>query len=205
MTKQAKILTDAQIKAALATVTDPSDRIMIVLSVKAGLRACEIAALTWPMVTDAEGQISDHIALPDVATKGKSGGRQIPMHPEIALELGKAVTAAATNAAPVTNFDNPVTDSARSHGFIVRNSRGTRTNGKAIAQRFKRLYRSLGFEGASSHSGRRTFITRLATKITAAGGSIRDVQQLAGHRSLVVTQRYIEGNSDAKRRVVGMI
>jgi integrase len=66
MTKQAKILTDAQIKAALATVTDPSDRIMIVLSVKAGLRACEIAALTWPMVTDAEGALADVIALPDV-------------------------------------------------------------------------------------------------------------------------------------------
>lgn len=184
MTKQAKILTDAQIRAALAAVTDPSDRIMIVLSVKAGLRACEIAALTWPMVTDAEGQISDHIALPDVATKGKSGGRQIPMHQDIAGELAKA---------------------ADRGGFVVRNSRGHRTNGKAIAQRFKRLYGSLGFEGASSHSGRRTFITRLAHKITAAGGSIRDVQQLAGHRSLVVTQRYIEGNSDAKRRVVGMV
>jgi integrase/recombinase XerD len=88
---------------------------------------------------------------------------------------------------------------------VVRNSRGHRTNGKAIAQRFKRLYRSLGFEGASSHSGRRTFITRLAHKITAAGGSIRDVQQLAGHKSLGVTQRYIEGNSEAKRRAVGMI
>ena len=192
MTKQAKILTDAQIKAALATVTDPSDRIMIVLSVKAGLRACEIAALTWPMVTDAEGQISDHIALPDVATKGKSGGRQIPMHPDIARELGDYRCL-------------QVGTEAGCAGFIVRNCWGAKTNGKAIAQRFKRLYRSLGFEGASSHSGRRTFITRLATKITAAGGSIRDVQQLAGHRSLVVTQRYIEGNSDAKRRVVGMI
>ena len=190
MTKQAKILTDAQIKAALATVTDPSDRIMIVLSVKAGLRACEIAALTWPMVTDAEGQIGDVIALPDVATKGKSGGRQIPMHPDIAGELAKA--------------NSGETPPLRS-GYVVRNSRGHRTNGKAIAQRFKRLYRSLGFEGASSHSGRRTFITRLAHKITAAGGSIRDVQQLAGHKSLSMTQVYIEGNSDAKRRAVGMI
>ena len=184
MTKQAKILTDAQIKAALATVTDPSDRIMIVLSVKAGLRACEIAALTWPMVTDAEGQIGDVIALPDVATKGKTGGRQIPMHPDIAGELAKA-----------TERD----------GFVVRNSWGQRSNGKAVAQRFWRLYRSLGLQGASSHSGRRTFITRLAHKITAAGGSIRDVQQLAGHASLRMTQEYIEGNSEAKRRVVGMI
>jgi integrase/recombinase XerD len=184
MTKQAKILTDAQIKAALATVTDPSDRIMIVLSVKAGLRACEIAALTWPMVTDAEGALADAIALPDVATKGKSGGRQIPMHSDIAGELAKA---------------------AERTGYVVRNGWGQRTNGKAVAQRFKRLYRSLGFEGASSHSGRRTFITRLAHKITAAGGSIRDVQQLAGHKSLSMTQVYIEGNSEAKRRVVGMI
>jgi len=59
--------------------------------------------------------------------------------------------------------------------------------------------------GCSSHSGRRTFITRAARKIVEAGGSLRDVQQLAGHASLATTQRYIEGDTDAKRRVVAMI
>jgi integrase/recombinase XerD len=67
---------------------------------------------------------------------------------------------------------------------------------------FKRLYDRLGLKGASSHSGRRTFVTSLAKKIVAAGGSLRDVQQLAGHKSLSTTQRYIEGSSDAKRRAI---
>jgi site-specific recombinase XerD len=69
---------------------------------------------------------------------------------------------------------------------------------------FHRLYAELGFEGASSHSGRRTFITKAARKIVEAGGSLRDVQELAGHASLSTTQRYIEGSTDAKRRVVNM-
>jgi integrase/recombinase XerD len=59
--------------------------------------------------------------------------------------------------------------------------------------------------GCSSHSGRRTFITRAARNIVEAGGSLRDVQQLAGHANLGTTQAYIEGSSDAKRRVVAMI
>jgi integrase len=70
---------------------------------------------------------------------------------------------------------------------------------------FHRLYADLGFTGASSHSGRRTFITRAAKKIVEAGGSLRDVQELAGHSSLATTQRYIQGDTDAKRKVVGMI
>jgi integrase/recombinase XerC len=63
---------------------------------------------------------------------------------------------------------------------------------------FHRLYARLGLRGAS----RRTFVTRLAKTIVAKGGSLRDVQQLAGHASLATTQRYIEGSSDAKRRAV---
>ncbi|MBM3608347.1 MAG: site-specific integrase [Alphaproteobacteria bacterium] len=66
-------------------------------------------------------------------------------------------------------------------------------------------YRALGFSGASSHSGRRTAITRWARKISSVGGSLRDVQLLAGHSALGTTQRYIEGSEDAKRRVVEMV
>jgi integrase/recombinase XerD len=62
-----------------------------------------------------------------------------------------------------------------------------------------------GWSAASSHSGRRSFITRAARKISEVGGSLRDIQQLAGHASLGTTSRYIEADHDAQRKVVALI
>jgi integrase len=61
---------------------------------------------------------------------------------------------------------------------------------------FHRLYTSLKMDGCSSHSGRRTFITRAARNVSQVGGSLRDVQELAGHTSLAMTQRYLEGDTE---------
>lgn len=190
LAKQARILTDAQVRAALAAASTPDDRAMILLSVKAGLRACEIANLTWPMVCDAHGEIADVIALRNSASKGKRGGRAIPMHQDIRAAL------AALDRSAANDFHA---------AFVIHGARGKRMTPNNVAVRLRRIYLSLGFEGASSHSGRRTFITKGARSIVAAGGSIRDVQQLAGHSSLSTTQGYIEGNPDAKRRMVAMI
>jgi integrase/recombinase XerD len=63
----------------------------------------------------------------------------------------------------------------------------------------------LGLDGCSSHSGRRTFITTAARKAHKAGGSLRDVQLLAGHKSLSVTQGYIDGDTEAQRRLVALL
>src|SRR6476619_5752407 len=89
--KQAKIVSPIQERAilgSLATTRYPSrDRVMFLLSLKAGLRAKEMASLTWAMVTDAAGQIAETIALQNRASKGKTGGRTIPMHPEVYAAL----------------------------------------------------------------------------------------------------------------------
>ena len=74
-----------------------------------------------------------------------------------------------------------------------------------IAVWFLTRFREIGIEGASSHSGRRSFITAAAKKISEAGGSLRDIQELAGHASLATTQRYIQGDSAAKRNVIALI
>ncbi len=193
--KRAKILNSKQENAILrhleTTRYSERDLTMFLLSIKAGLRAAEIAALTWAMVTDANGQIGDSIALEDKATKGKKGGRDIPLHPELREALQALLEIRGDSVCP----DRPVIHSERGEGL----------SGASVAVWFHRLYSDLGLEGCSSHSGRRTFVTRAAKKCIEAGGSLRDVQQLAGHSHLATTQRYIEGDSEAKRRLVSMI
>jgi len=90
-------------------------------------------------------------------------------------------------------------------GPIIRSERGGPMTPVSIVNWFAIAYRSVGLEGCSSHSGRRTFVTRAARIVHKAGGSLRDVQLLAGHRSIQTTQRYIDGDSDAQRKLVSMI
>ena len=89
--------------------------------------------------------------------------------------------------------------------FVVVTERSTSTSPQAIVNLFSRWYRDLGFSGCSSHSGRRTFITNAARKISTVGGSLRDVQALAGHSNLSTTQRYIEFHAEAQRRIVELV
>src|SRR6201989_2986108 len=90
--KQAKVLTDGQLQAALraarATRYPERDRVMLLLSAKAGMRAAEIAGLTWAMVLGAKGQIDSQIALADSIAKKGSGGI-IPLHPGLGQALAK--------------------------------------------------------------------------------------------------------------------
>lgn len=192
--KQAKVLTDRQVRAALNEVAGrrypERDRVMILLSVKAGLRAKEIALVTWGMVMDAEGAVGDALVLVNGASKGKRGGRIIPLGDEL---RGALVALQVTR--PGVEADDRIVHSERDLGL----SPG------AVQVWFHRLYASLGFTGASSHSGRRTFVTKAAKSAVAAGGSLRDVQELAGHASLATTQRYIQGDTEAKRRLVNMV
>ena len=89
---------------------------------------------------------------------------------------------------------------------VIRSERGgAALRPSSVVNWFARLYRELGFEGCTSHSGRRTFITNAARLVFKAGGSLRDVQQLAGHRSIEDTQAYIDGDARAKRRLVNLL
>ena len=192
LAKQAKILSKAQQDAVLgllcSTRYPARDRVIFLLSVRAGLRAKEIAALKWGMVTDAEGELNDVIALTNEAAKGRRGGRAIP----IAKDLKAALIALKAEAA----------NDYRKSPFVITSERGLYTSSYAIVNKFAAWYGALGFTGASSHSGRRTAITNWARKISTVGGSLRDVQILAGHSALSTTQRYIEVDAGAMRRVV---
>ncbi len=190
--KQAKTLSRQQIVAALRQARrgryPQRDRVMILLSVKAGLRAGEIAKLTWAMLLDADGRLADHIELHDQAAKKRSG-RTIPLHADLRREL--------LILRRQTGSDGAAIRSERG------GSRGMRPG--SVVNWFRRLHRELGLSGCSSHSGRRTFITNAARLVSKAGGSLCDVQQLAGHRSIEQTQAYIDANARAKRRLVGLL
>lgn len=75
----------------------------------------------------------------------------------------------------------------------------------SVVNWFTALYAEAGLEGCSSHSGRRTFITNAARLVAKVGGCLRDVQELAGHSALTTTERYIEGDRDAQRKLVGLM
>ncbi len=75
----------------------------------------------------------------------------------------------------------------------------------SIVTWFANAFRAVGLEGCSSQSGRRTFITRVARLVHRAGGSLRDVQLLAGHRPIQTTQRYIDGDTEGQRKLVSLI
>ena len=93
---------------------------------------------------------------------------------------------------------------SRPEDRVIRTARSRSTSAQVLVNLFRAWYRRLGFEGCSSHSGRRTFITNAARRISTVGGSLRDVQALAGHAALSTTQRYIDINPEAKRKVVEM-
>ena len=88
---------------------------------------------------------------------------------------------------------------------LFQSERAASMSAKVIANWFKWLYTDMGYDGCSSHSGRRTFITNAAKNITRVGGSLRDVQLLAGHSNLATTQRYIQSDSHALRKVVDLV
>lgn len=190
--KQAKPLSKGQIEAVLGYLAKTRhpirNRLIFLLSIKAGLRAREIALLTWRMVTDAQAEIGQTIVLQNEASKGQSG-RIIPLNEDLRRAL----------------VDWRQTIPAAPDGRVIRTERSKQTSPQAIVNMFARWYDEIGFDGCSSHSGRRTFITNAARKISLVGGSLRDVQMLAGHSSLRVTQRYIDGEQDAQRKIVELV
>ena len=163
------------------------NKLIFLLSERGGLRAKEIASITWSMVEDAQGNLTAEIILPNSASKGKDGGRVIPM----AKVLREAMETHKYNS-----------KNTEPHHRIIQTERASKTSAQVIVNIFQKWFADRGYDGCSSHSGRRTFITNAARKITSVGGSLRDIQYLSGHSSLQTTQRYIEGDSEARRKVV---
>lgn len=194
--KQAKILTAKQAQLLLGYVADlrNGDRnaVIVLLSTKAGLRAKEIAELRWEMLLGPDKTLAASICLTDAVSKGRSG-RTIPINKQLRVALQKLLE----HQADKNNFSTTER--------VIQTERSDLTSPQVIVNMFSRWYSELGFIGCSSHSGRRTFVTTASKKATTVGGSLRDVQMLAGHASLQTTQSYIEADTEAQRKLVDLV
>lgn len=194
---RAKVLTTDQFDEVLSYVHKTSsaslrDVAMLAMSFKAGLRAKEIALLSWSDVTDAAGNVGRESIDPvsggitvvfEVPARAAKGGhsRTVPMHPFLRTSLVNLRTSRPRDI------------------FIIHPLRPTKlvhSTPNAIAQYLRTVLIKTGLEGASSHSGRRTFITNMARQANLHHCSLRDVQLVAGHRRIQTTEAYIEPSED---------
>lgn len=192
MSNPAKVLAAVELRQLLEHVDEgplaKRNTCVVLLSFRAGLRACEIAGLEWGMVLRSDGRLSEHLSIAgSIAKNGRA--RQLPIHPMLAAALRHLHRSS----------ERPM------RGPIIRSQRGGHMTAGSVVNWFTATYAELGFDGCSSHSGRRTFITQMARLIGKAGGSLRDIQELAGHRALSTTERYIVGDREAQHKLVRLL
>ena len=190
--KQAKTLTAPELRRVLDYVaTRPHaarNRAMVLLTFWAGMRVGEVAALRLRDVIDADGQVRAEITLTPEQTKGNTH-RTVYLNERLRKELAAYITQ--------TSFINH----PQAKLFYTQKRVIAGFTANTLAQHFHYMYKGAGIAGASSHSGRRSFITSLADK----GISVRVLAELSGHRSITTTQRYIEVNDEQKRRAVELV
>ena len=197
---QAKVLNERDVRRVLLFIANNRhavrNRAMFLTLQFTGMRCGELSALQISHVVGSDGKIKDEINLTAEQTKG-SEGRTVYLSKKAKDEIENylkdkfklkdllSVTLTDTSRALFT------TQKSASRGF---------TSG-TIAQHFHYMYKGAGIDGASSHSSRRTFITTLANK----GVSVRVLMELAGHKAMSVTQRYIDCNTLMVRKSLELL
>ena len=193
MSKQAKTLTTTELRRVLDyTATrkhSARNRALLMTTHLSGMRVGEVASLRNSDVLDTEGNIRTEIRLSAEQTKGNEA-RIVFVNDKLRkeLELYKRFMDKA-NINPAVKFF--YSQKKASDGFTA----------NTLTQFFHYLYKRAGVDGASSHSGRRTFITNLASK----GVGVRVLMSLAGHKNISTTQAYIDVNDDMKRKAVELV
>ena len=192
--KQAKVLTPEELKRLLKIVTftrhKDRNRLIVLFSFLAGLRACELAQLRVKDVLSVQTdivEIKDTIYLQNWQTKG-SQAQQVVVNEQLRKEIALYIE---KHPYLLEGTEGKLFCSQKRNGF----------SSQTIQNLFKFLYREANIENASSHSGRRSFITSLSEK----GVSVRVIQELARHSSMVTTQRYIDVSVDKLKNAVDLV
>ena len=188
MAKQAKTLNQQELRKVLDYIStrkhSARNRALLMTTFLSGMRVGEVSSLRFKDVVDVDGNIRNEIRLTPEMTKGEFA-RVVFVNERLRKELQQYI-----------RIYNPQDKTMKFFYSQKRNSDGFNAN--TLTQHFHFLYKRAGVDGASSHSGRRSFITNLASK----GVSVRVLMNLAGHRSISTTQAYIDINDDMLRSAV---
>ncbi len=189
MTKQAKTLNERELQRLLdfvkTTKSAARNRAIVLLTHLAGMRIGEVAAVRVCDVLASDGTVREEINLSAAQTKGNRS-RSVLLNERMQLEL-----AAYMRTVRVRDTKQPLFSTQRSAGFSA----------NSLTQVVNGIYKHAGFDGASSHSGRRGFLTNLAEK----GVSVRVMMALAGHANMATTQRYIDLRPGVLRNAVELV
>ena len=179
--KQAKVLNDIEIRKLLKvcelTRYKERNRLVVMLSFLSGMRAVEIANLRVSNVINEQNEVLDLFVLDKEQTKGNKR-QTVIVNKQLKKEIARFIA----------KFPNIL---KRKEGFLLKTQKGS-FNSQTIQNLFKHLFELANIKHASSHSGRRTYITKLAEN----GVAVPIIQKLARLSSLATTQRYISVSED---------
>ena len=186
---QARTLSSNQAKAFIAFIKQGKNSqrnlALFALSYYAGMRVGEIASLKVSDVLMSNGSVKDVIYLNSEMTKGNKG-REVFLNKTAKRYVGELIKSGSMK------FDYPLIQTMGVRKHFTANS---------LSIVFKNLYAAAGFEGCSSHTGRRSFCSNLAN----SGVGIRVIQKLSGHRSLQSVQPYLDANEDMVKSAVELV
>ena len=183
---QARVLNPQELRRVLDHVAtrrhSARNRAMLLLTHYAGMRVGEVAALCINDVLNSDNTIKSEVRLMPDQTKGKHA-RTVYLNERMQKELASYI-----RCLRIKDTARPLFYTQKQSGFSA----------NSLAQYFFYLYRNVGLDGASSHSGRRSFLTGLANKGTA----IHILKSLAGHRNISTTASYLYSNPSQLRAAV---
>ena len=190
MAKQAKVLNEKEIsklfKVCELTNFPVRNKLIVAFSFYGGLRAIEIANLNVSDILSPTNEVNDIIRLTKEQTKGSNSNT---------VHVGKKLQREILRF--ISKYPNTIYNKDKR---LFQSQRG-KFSSQSIQNLFRNLYQLANITNASSHSGRRTFITNLSEK----GISTRVIQELARHSSMATTQRYIDVSDDKLKNAVNLI
>jgi integrase/recombinase XerD len=196
---QARTLNDKELNLLLLYVNTRKhaarDRAMLLMTHWAGMRVGEVAAVRIKDVLAADGTIRAEINLSVEQTKGRRG-RTVVLADKLRKELlqylrNRFSYTELIALAASASYNMPLFSTQKRSGF----------NANTAAYHFHMLYKQAGIAGASSHSGRRSFLTKLSSRSVP----VRVLMELAGHRQAQTTMRYCDVTADMKKAAVELL